>query len=225
MNSKILVISAHPDDEILGCGGTVARLIKEGCKVHTLILGEGVTSRYKSRSSKRQSDITALKRQARQINRLLGVEKVHFRSFPDNRFDTVPLLDIVKDIEDVKREVKPDVIFTHYEKDLNIDHQVVYKAVITATRPTPEETVSEIYSFEVSSSTEWSYPPSFMPDVFFDISKTIDLKLDAVKIYKSELKNYPHPRSLKGVALISKYWGVRIGVDYAEAFKAVRIIK
>lgn len=224
--NKILIVVAHPDDEVLGCGGTITRLNKEGYELYTLILGEGITSRDDKRSKeKRGREIANLKEQAKKANELIGVKKIFFHDFPDNRFDTVPFLDIVKVIEKIKNQIKPEIIFTHYEKDLNIDHQITYKAVITATRPLREETVKEVYSFEIPSSTEWSYPLSFSPDIFFDISETIDVKVKALEKYKTELKDFPHPRSLEGVKLIAKLWGMKLGLNYVEAFKCVRIIK
>ncbi len=224
--NKILIISAHPDDEVLGCGGTVARLNKEGYTIYTLILGEGVSSRDDARDiKKREKNILELKRDAKKANAILGVKEVFFHNFPDNRFDTVPFLDIVKVIEKIKNNIKPDIIFTHYEKDLNIDHQITYKAVITAARPIKGEKVKEIYSFEIPSSTEWSYPLSFSPDLFYDISETIEIKLKALEKYKTELKEYPHPRSLEGIQLIAKNWGMKVGLECAEAFKVVRILK
>jgi len=223
---KVLVIAAHPDDEILGCGGTIARLSKKGYEIHVLILGEGIASRDDIRDrQKRESEILTLKKQTKETNKILGVKQVFHHDFPDNRFDTVPFLDIVKVIEKIKNQIKPDIIFTHYERDLNIDHQITYRALITATRPLEEETVKEIYSFEIPSSTEWSYPLSFSPNMFYDISETIDVKIKALKEYKSELKKYPYPRSLEGVELTAKNWGMKVGLNYAEAFKTVRIIK
>lgn len=223
---KILIVAAHPDDEILGCGGTIARLVKEGFEAYTLILGEGVTSRDEMRKRKeREKEIAELKRQAEEANKILSVKDVFFFDFPDNRFDTVPFLDIVKTVEKIKNEIKPDIIFTHYEKDLNIDHQITYRSVVTATRPLKGEKVKEVYSFEVPSSTEWSYPVSFSPDMFFDISETIDIKLKALEKYKTESREFPHPRSLKSVKLTANLWGVKLGLDYAEAFECVRIIK
>ena len=223
---KVLVVAAHPDDEVLGCGGTIARLIKEGFEVYTLILGEGITSRDNMRDRKRrEEEITELKGEAKEANKILGVKEVFFYDFPDNRFDTVPFLDIVKVVEKVKNSINPEIIFTHYERDLNVDHQITYRAVITATRPLKEESVKEIYSFEIPSSTEWRYPLNFSPDVFFDISTTIDIKIKALEKYKTELKKYPHPRSLEGVKLIAKNWGIKVGLEYAEAFKVVRILK
>lgn len=223
---KVLVVVAHPDDEVLGCGGTLAKLSKEKYKIFILILGEGITSREKNRQrSKNELDIIQLQEQAKKANKLLGVEETFFCDFPDNRFDTVAFLDIVKKIEEVKIKIKPDIIFTHYGKDLNIDHQITYRTVLTATRPLKHETVKQIYSFEVLSSTEWSYPLSFSPDTFFDISKTIDIKLKAMKQYKTELREFPHPRSLEGIKLNANYWGMKINKKFVESFKLVRDIR
>lgn len=226
MSKKILIVAAHPDDEVLGCFGTVARFIKEGYEAYTLILGEGKTARDDKRVTENKKDeLELLNTEIVSANDTIGIKKVFVESFPDNRFDSVDLLDIIKVILKVKDEVKPDIIFTHYEHDLNIDHQITYKAVITATRPMEDECVKEIYSFEILSSTEWNYPLSFSPDTFFDISDTLDLKVKAMKEYNSELCQYPHPRSLEGIELNAKYQGMRVGKKYVEAFKSVRVIK
>lgn len=223
---KILIVAAHPDDEILGCGGTISKLVKDGHEAFTLILGEGITSRDEKRNAKLKSpEIKVLKRQAVQANKLIGVKQVFMHDFPDNRFDTVSFLDIVKAIEKVKKKVKPEKIFTHYEKDLNIDHQITQRAVITAARPLPKESVKEILSFEILSSTEWNNPQTFFPDAFFDITNTIEDKLSALSEYKSELRKFPHPRSLKGVRLNAENWGMKTGVRFAEVFKIVRSLR
>ncbi|MGJ0308751.1 PIG-L deacetylase family protein [Aliarcobacter cryaerophilus] len=226
MNKKILIVAAHPDDEVLGCFGTVARLIKEGYEAYTLILGEGKTSRDEKRVVENKKDeLEILNSEIQKANDIIKIKKIFVYDFPDNRFDSVDLLDIVKVISKVKDEIKPGIIFTHYEKDLNIDHKITYQAVITATRPMENESVKEIYSFEILSSTEWQYPISFSPDVFFNISDTLDLKLKAMSEYKSELCAYPHPRSLEGIKLNAQYQGMRIGKEYVEAFKTIRVIK
>ncbi len=226
LNNLILLIFSHPDDEVLACGGTVARLSEEGFEVYTLILGEGITSRDKKRDTKlRKQELEDLKRNAIEANKKIGVRDVVFYDFPDNRFDTVPLLDIVKSVEKVIRELKPEIIFTHYEKDLNIDHQITYKAVLTATRPQPGNPVKKIYSCEVLSSTEWNYPLSFQPDTYFILStEHIRKKVEALSCYKSELRTYPHPRSVEGVEYLARLRGLQIGVEYAEGFKLVREI-
>ncbi|MCP5048604.1 MAG: PIG-L family deacetylase, partial [bacterium] len=160
-----------------------------------------------------------------EANILIGANKVFSFDFPDNRFDSVPLLDVVKVVEKVKQRVNPDIIFTHYENDLNVDHRVLFRAVMTATRPMKGESVKEIYSFEVLSSTEWNYPLSFNPNCFFDITETIDTKIEAMSKYKSELRDYPHPRSLQGIHLTAQHWGMKTGVKFAEAFKLIRMVR
>lgn len=226
MKNRILIIAAHPDDEILGCGGTVSRLVKEGYEAFTLILGEGITSRNLIRDRKKcEEQIDVLKKQIQEANRIIGIKETFVYDFPDNRFDSVALLDIVKVIEEIKQNVKPNIIFTHYANDLNIDHKITYNSVLTATRPMIGECTKEIYSFEVPSSTEWNYPLSFNPDVYFDISSTLDIKQKAMEKYISELRNYPHPRSIKYLMINAENWGIRLGIPYAEAFKSVRVIK
>ena len=226
MSKIILIVASHPDDEVLGCFGTVARLIKEGYEAYTLILGEGKTSRDEERIiENRKDDIQILNTEIKKANDMIGIKKVFVESFPDNRFDSVDLLDIVKVISKVKEEIQPDIIFTHFENDLNIDHRITYQAVLTATRPMEDECVKEIYSFEILSSTEWNYPLSFSPDTYFDISNTIDSKIEAMQKYTSELCEYPHPRSIEGIELNAKYQGMRVGKKYVEAFKSVRVIK
>lgn len=223
MKNKILIVAAHPDDEVLGCFGTIARLIKEGYEAYSLILGEGKTSRSNIINIKKEKNI--LEDELLKANEIIGIKNVFREYFPDNSFDQVNLLEIVRSIENIKNKIKPNIIFTHYEKDLNIDHQITYKAVITATRSLPQESVKEIYSFEILSSTEWAYPLSFHPNVFFDISSTLDLKLKAMACYKSELREFPHPRSLDGIELNAKYNGMRIGLKYAEVFKNIKTIR
>ena len=194
-----------------------------------MILGEGITSRDDSRDrNKREEKIRELKEQTEDANKILGVKKIHAFDFPDNRFDTVPLLDIIKTIEEIKEALKPDIVFTHHYGDLNIDHQITFKAVMAACRPTKDESVKEIYSFEIPSSTEWNAPSSltyFMPDYFVDISKTIKLKVRAMKEYKCEIREYPHPRSIESIEIKAKQRGIQVGLEAAEAFEVIRLIK
>ncbi len=226
MKKRILVVAAHPDDEILGCGGTVTKRIKEGCSVSILILGEGITARSQKRARQKKSgQIRNLKQNAERAARIIGARDVFLYNFPDNRLDSVPLLDIVKVVEGVKRKVRPDVVFTHHWNDLNIDHRITYKAVLTACRPVEKETVKEIYSFQIPSSTEWEYPVSFNPNLFIDISKTLNKKIAALKAYDSEIRRFPHPRSEKAVKAAAATWGSVSGLKGAEAFETVRVIK
>jgi LmbE family N-acetylglucosaminyl deacetylase len=223
---KILVIAAHPDDEVLGCGGTMARLTREGNRVYTIILGEGITSRDEKRdTSKRKKELRSLRDQAKKANTLLGVKRTFIFDLPDNRFDTVALLDIVKTLEKVKKEVKPDIVYTHSYGDLNIDHRITFEAVLTAFRPVKGESVKEIYSFEVPSSTEWAFGrinSGFRPNVFIDINDSLNLKLKAMGQYKTEKRTFPHPRSAKALRTVAGRWGTVSGCDAAEAFELIR---
>ena len=223
---NILIIAAHPDDEVLGCGGTIAKLC-ENNTVYTLIIGEGITSREISDEEKKE-ELKKLKEQSEKANKILGIKKLFFDNFPDNKFDIVPLLDIIKSIEKVIQEIKPQEIFTHHFGDLNIDHQITHKAVLTATRPVGDYSVKKIRSFEVLSSTEWNYQNQtniFTPNIYIDISETIEKKLDAMKCYKSEIMDYPHPRSFVGIKILAKKRGLEVGLKYAEAFCLIREIE
>ncbi|MDA3969391.1 UDP-4-amino-4,6-dideoxy-N-acetyl-beta-L-altrosamine N-acetyltransferase [Helicobacter ibis] len=223
-NKTILIVVAHPDDEVLGCFGTIARMIKEGHRAYTLVLGEGKSSRAVKRSDITQESYDILDDEFYKANKSIGISEVFRERFPDNAFDSVPLLEIIKSIEKIKQKTKPDIIFTHYESDLNIDHKITFQAVLTATRPMRDECVREIYSFEVLSSTEWKYPHSFSPNVFFDISDTLELKINAMNLYKSELCEYPHPRSLTGIELNAKYRGLQVGLSSVESFMLIRLV-
>ena len=227
MSKTILVIAAHPDDEVLGCGGTMAKHVSAGDQVYCLILGEGMTSRY-SQPEQAKRKLEQLKNQAEQAARILGIRKALFRDFPDNCFDTVPLLTVVKAIEEVKEEIRPEIVYTHHHGDLNIDHQITFRAVLTACRPAKDDTVKEIYSFEVPSSTEWNAPQAhnyFMPNVFVDISATLDKKIEALEVYCSEIRGYPHPRSPEALRSIASRWGTVAGCLASEAFELIRLIR
>lgn len=221
---KILIVAAHPDDEILGCGGVMARMAAQGSEVKVLILGEGITSRQDVRCQARAHDeLDHLKKCALNANKMLGVGDVVFQNMPDNRFDEIALLDVVKIIEKVKDDFNPDTVFMHYYEDLNVDHRIAAEAVMIATRPMPGESVREVYSFEVLSSTEWRYPTSFSPDTFFDISGFMECKEKALMCYATEMRDFPHPRSIESVRLNNQMHAIKSGCrHYAEAFKLIR---
>ena len=223
--SKVLVVAAHPDDEVLGCGGTIAKL-SPNVDIYTLILGEGITSRDISDEEKKE-ELKELKKQSEEANKILGVKKVFFENFPDNKFDTVPLLDIIKRIEDYISKIKPDIIYTHHYGDLNVDHRITFNAVLTACRPQENSIVKMIYTFEVLSSTEWNNQTQcniFIPNTYIDILKTIDKKLEAMQCYKGEIRDYPHPRSLEGMKILAQKRGLEVGLKFAEAFCLLREI-
>lgn len=224
---RVLVIAAHPDDEILGCGGTMARLAKEGHEVFISIMAEGITSRSDSREQADPEQIKNLHQRSRQAACLIGSRDLVHHGLPDNRLDTVPLLDVIKVVEKRIQELSPDRIYTHHGGDLNIDHGVVHRAVLTATRPMQGHPVRELYLFEIASSTEWSFQqfaPPFQPNVFVDIAATLDKKVEAMTCYESEVRPFPHPRSSQGLRVIAQRWGSVVGCEAAEAFQLVRAI-
>lgn len=229
MENKILFVVAHPDDEVLGCGGTVAKMVAEGSSVSCLFMGCGKSSRYdKKNQTKIEEEQTVLKKEVSEAAKILGINKIFFEDFPDQKYDTVPFLDLVKSVEKVKNAIKPDVIFTHYSGDLNLDHQLTSRAVLTATRPISGESVKSIYFFETPSSTEWGLHQSgncFSPNVFVDISPVFDKKIRALSAYKSESREYPHPRSSENIEVVAKRWGAVVGKEKVEAFILVRKIQ
>jgi LmbE family N-acetylglucosaminyl deacetylase len=225
---NVLIVAAHPDDELLGCGGTAARLAREGHSVYTAILGEGITSRTAKREDADKSVLNRLKDCSQRVADLLGVKELSLHGLPDNRFDSLPLLDVIKIVEGLIERWRPSVVYTHHGGDLNVDHQVLSRAVLTATRPIAGHPVKELYMFEIASSTEWAFQqfaPAFQPNVFADIENTLPLKLEGMRMYESEAREFPHPRSEKALTAIAQRWGSVSGLKAAEAFEAVRLIR
>ena len=226
--NKILVIVAHPDDEILGVGATIKKHIENGDECYALILGEGVTSRYSNRELHDKNKVTELQSNIYKSASIIGFKEIYTENLKDNRFDSYDLLDIIKIVESYIDSIKPNIVYTHHYSDINIDHKITFEAVITSTRPISKESiVNEIYCFETVSSTEWNFKKDdyFKPNYFVNVSSTINSKLEAMKMYKDELRDYPHPRSLENLKYTARKWGSVIGCEYAEAFEVVRIIK
>ncbi|WP_282773559.1 PIG-L deacetylase family protein, partial [Phaeodactylibacter xiamenensis] len=229
-NKNILVVVAHPDDEVLGLGGTIHRLINNhNCKVRAVILGEGITSRSDNRDPEKwKHELEVHRSNIEAARKFIGYESVGIYDFPDNRFDTVALLDLIKVIEKEKREFEPEVIFTHHGGDVNIDHQRTFEAVITACRPMVHEKVKTIITFETMSGTEWrspSDPRHFLPNLFMEIGeKDLQAKIDAMEAYEFEKREYPHPRSPRALRTRAEMWGVANGMMIAEAFQVIRSI-
>jgi len=223
-NRRILVVAAHPDDEILGCGAATARHAAEGAVVWTLILAEGITSRAGLSEGQKQAQLKKLHAQARKANAAVGVKKLILRSFPDNRLDTVARLDVIQEIEAVIRELKPDTVYTHSSSDLNVDHQIVAESVRAACRPLPGSSVKRVLAFEVPSSTEWRFDASsaFHPNVFVDVTRHLAKKLAALRAYGGEMRPFPHPRSATYVSALAAVRGGQSGSRAAEAFCLIR---
>jgi LmbE family N-acetylglucosaminyl deacetylase len=220
MHKTILILAAHPDDEVLGCGGTIAKLVDEGATVNVAFMADGVFSRV-GEESVQQLELTARRKAAQRACAMLGVKSVSFGDFPDNRMDTIPLLDITQAVEALIAKHQPELVFTHHAGDVNIDHRRLHEAVVTACRPQQGHPVKTLLCFEVPSSTEWQLPgsaPAFMPNWFVDISTTLDRKLAALEAYADELRAWPHPRSRQGVEHLAHWRGATVGVDAAEAF-------
>lgn len=229
-NKKIMIVVAHPDDELLGLGATMHKLIKENnILTHVVILGEGITSRSDKRdTSLWEQELATHRKNIKNAQAAIGYHTVSTYDFPDNRFDTVALLDIIKIVEKEKQSFQPDIIFTHHGGDLNIDHQRTFEAVITAGRPMAEEKVKTIISFETPSGTEWrasSDPRHFIPNLFMEVTEeNMQAKIMGMESYAFEKRIYPHPRSPEALKIQAKRWGVSVGVEYAEVFCLIRNI-
>ncbi len=218
----VLIIAAHPDDEVLGCGGTISRLAREGRTVHVLLMADGESSRATEDEQPADTALIEVRNTAAQAAcNILGCASVDCLALPDNRLDGLELLDVVQKVESFIEKYRPSTVFTHHAGDVNIDHQRVHEAVIAATRPHPGHPVRELFFFEVPSSTEWRPPGSaqpFLPNYFVDVSATLDRKLTALQAYTGELREFPHPRSLQAVEALARWRGASVGMQAAEAF-------
>ena len=221
-NNSVLVVAAHPDDEAIGCFGTLLKHYKFGDEINIIFLSDGVSSRGINKKKKHERKKNCLK-----VLKIIGLKSknVFFLDYPDNMMDTVPLLDVIKNIEEIKKKIQPNVLYTHFSNDLNIDHRIAYQAAITASRPSKNETIKKILCFEIVSSTEWSDKNKqiFSPNYFVDISKFINRKLKALAIYDKEIKKSPNARSLENIKNLALLRGSSVGVNYAEAFFIERI--
>ena len=223
-NRRVAVIVAHPDDEVLGCGGTIRRHTQSGDEVWTIILADGETSRDAA-GEQAVADREAAMRAAAEI---LGIQHHATHRLPDNRLDTVPLLDLIKLVEQHIRDIAPDAVYTHHAGDLNVDHRRVHQAVMTACRPQAGQSVSRLLFFETPSSTEWQSPHAeapFVPNWFVDISEVLEAKMKALRAYGRETRPWPHPRSHEGVEHLARWRGATIGCAAAEAFMLGREIR
>ncbi len=223
----VLIVAAHPDDEVLGCGGTIARHVKDGDEAHILFFTDGVGARFSSIDARYENDTILRNKSAQIAADILGAKAPIYLDFPDNRLDKVDLLDLVQALEAVGKKIKPSVIYTHWAGDLNIDHRRVYEAVITAFRPISGGNVKKIRSFEVPSSTEWgdrSVNRTFAPTTYVDIEQFMDVKMRAIEAYAQEMRSFPHPRSALALEALARWRGAESGFAAAEAFVHIREI-
>ena len=206
----------------------MARLAQEGHAVHVVILGEGITSRFNQREQADARQIAELHGYSRKVGTLLGAKDVILASLPDNRFDTVPLLEVVKIIEDLVKKLRPQMVYTQHGGDLNIDHVVTFRATLIATRPMSDCPVRGVYAYPVASSSEWAFQqfsPAFSPSLFQDIGETLELKVKAMQLYESEARPFPHPRSPEALRATARHWGSNVGLSAAEPFQIIREIR
>jgi LmbE family N-acetylglucosaminyl deacetylase len=216
---NVVVIAAHPDDEILGAGGTLARHARAGADVHAVVVAEGATSRYAD------GMVEALHKSGRRAAEEIGFASIRFMNLPDQRLDTLPLVDVTQQLEATLEELRPTIVYTHFPGDVNADHGVVSRAAWTACRPYHLPSLRRFVVFETPSSTEWGGPGSgarFEPNLYVDVSGTLDAKLAAIECYESELRDYPHPRSSRALRERAAYWGSTVGLNYAEPFRLLR---
>lgn len=229
-SQRVLVVVAHPDDELLGLGASIHRLVhRHGCEARAVILGEGLTSRSNTRDTERwATDLARHRGNIAQAAAAIGYASTGIYDFADNRFDSVDLLDIIKVVEQEKEAFQPTLIFTHHGGDTNIDHRRTFEAVITACRPLPGEPELTILACETPSSTEWqaaSYPQPFLPNFFLTVNEEdVAAKIAGMEAYEFEKRAYPHPRSPEALKLLAQRWGVVTGQPLAEAFMLVRHI-
>jgi N-acetylglucosamine malate deacetylase 1 len=221
---RILTIAAHPDDETLGAGGTLAQLAAGPHEVHVCILTEGVTARHRHVELQQECAVRACE--------VLGISNVVFCGLPDQRLDSLPLLDVITPIEKCVEEIRPDLVFTHFSQDANQDHRIAFQATLVATRPLADTSVATVLCYETASSTEWAppFPGSvFSPNVFVDISTTLPVKLEAMRAYErtfaGEMRPFPHPRSYEALEACCRRHGATAGVPAAEAFMLVRHVR
>jgi len=222
MIKTVLVVAAHSDDEALGCAGTIAKHIAAGDKVHLLFMTDGVGAREGIRGEEVERQEAS-----QRVAEVLQVTSMQNLNFPDNKMDTVSLLDVTQAVEEKIAILQPTIVYTHHIGDVNIDHQITHKAVMTACRPQPLFCVKEIYAFEVLSSTEWQAPNvlPFIPNVFIDISEQIEIKRKILKLYSAEMREVPHSRSIENTINLAKVRGSSVGVQYAEAFISLRELR
>lgn len=221
---KVLVIAAHPDDEVLGMGGTIAKLVKDSCVVDVLIVTDGSSSQYRD-SDHLAEIIEAKKLETRNCADVLGVRDIYYGGLPDMKLDCTPHVDVNQAIEKVIDKIQPDTVFTHFWGDVNMDHQNVYKSTLVTVRPVLGQVVRELYCYRVPSSTEWTPNKAdtmFMPNYFVEIEKYAEQKYKAFACYSTELREYPHPRSVQYLRESDKAVGLRVGMWAAEEFVMLR---
>jgi N-acetylglucosamine malate deacetylase 1 len=222
MSNCVLVVAAHTDDEALGCGGTIARHVAEGDTVYAVFMADGVSSRMDAN----QTVLASRNEAAENARAILGITENFYLGLPDNRMDSIPLIDVVQKLEPIVDRLQPNIVYTHHHGDLNVDHRITHQAVMTACRPLPGSSVRAIYAFEVMSSTEWATPTAepFLPNYFVDISEYLSKKNDVFNAYYVEMRKAPHSRSMEHLTNLASHRGQSVGLLAAEAFISIRVV-
>lgn len=221
-HTRVVVIGAHPDDEILGAGGTLARHVRAGDEVHAIVVADGAGSRYPDEM------MAKLEKDAKRAAETIGFASLRLQALPDQRLDTVPSIDLTQLIESLLDDVRPNVVYTHFPSDVNTDHGIVARAAWTACRPYARPQLRRFAVFETPSSTEWAWPmhgSNLDPNHFVDVSQTLDIKIAAMECYESEMREYPHPRSCRALSERAAYWGSVVGRMAAEPFRILRDVE
>lgn len=225
---RILVVAAHPDDDVLGCGGTLRKMVKKGKSIRIMFLGEGSTCRFSPDRINSQEALETIEQRAsfaRESLAILGIDNYSFHDLPCGRFDTVPLIEIGKIVEDEITDFRPDTVFTHFAHDTHRDHQLASQATLQATRPVILDPVRNVISFEILSSTEWRFTEAFNPNFFVDIHEELDTKIESFSKYITEERPFPFPRSPEGLTAQATMRGMQVGCLSAEAFMIVRSVE
>ena len=216
------MIAAHPDDEVLGCAGTLLKHAKNNDEILILFASDGESARILG-----SKKIDFRKKQARKVAKILNAKKPLFLDFPDNQLDKINILKIARSFEKIVKKFKPDIIYTHHYNDLNIDHRLTFEATMIACRPHAKSNIKEIYCFEILSSSGWRGISNldFKPTVYIDIKDYIKKKIDLMKIYEKEIRLSPHPRSIESITAKSISRGSEVNLFYAEAFELIRFVR
>lgn len=222
MANCVLVVAAHTDDEALGCGGTIARHVAEGDIVYAVFMADGVSARVGTNNW----DFAIRNEAAEKARAILGIKENFYLGLPDNRMDTIPLIEVVQQLEKIIDKLQPNIVYTHHHGDLNIDHRITHQAVLTACRPVPGSSVRAIYAFEVASSTDWANQNlvPFIPCHFINVERYLERKIAALNAYSLEMRLVPHSRSIEHIVYLSHHRGYMVGLSAAEAFMVGRTI-
>jgi len=216
---RVLAIAAHPDDETIGAGGVIARHVAQGDEVYWCIVTQGYSPPWS------EETLAEARSQVDEVQEVLGFREVFLLGFPTVKLNTVPYIDLCSALQQVVDQVQPEIVYTTPRDDINQDHRIVYEATLVAARPLPGSSVRRLLCYEISTTARFGLPAGstgFAPNVFVDISRYLEKKLEAIRCYRTELREYPHPRSVKGLRLLAEERGLSVGLQAAECFQLVR---